>query len=266
LFGECIMKVSVFSPYGATTKESGVVSLLANYIAKRGAEVAQFQCDGGLPACGRDKLGGMVRTPFQCAQCIGEQNNLAVWSGVAHRLLSNHIVADDVKTAFEWILSVSGDQLRRLEFRGVNLWEACETEMTARWQSIDMSSLSEPQERDLRALFHAYIRTAVATERFYDGWKPQLALVTALGDPVVHAHTTQLQRLGVDVAVCRYEEDGDVVVVDSPFEATQYSTPLILEGITSMRADPRSWGPEVTAMAHELLSFLGCAPDKVLPQ
>ena len=57
-----------------------------------------------------------------------------------------------------------------------------------------------------------------------------------------------------------------MVVVESPFEQTQYSTPLVLERITSMRSDPRTWGPEVTAMAHELLTFLGCAPDKVLPR
>lgn len=260
------MKVSVFSPYGVVVRESGLVSLLSNYISKRGAEVAQFQCDGGLPVCGRDKHGGMVRTPYQCAQCMGEQGELVVWSGVTGRKLSKHIVPEDVRTTFEWLLNVSADQLSRLEFRGVNLIGVCTAEMSERWQYFDVDSLSEPQERDLRALFHAYVRTAVATERFYQNWKPQLAIVTSIQDPIVHAHATQLQRSGVDVAVCRYDGSNDVVVVESPFEQTQYSTPLVLERITSMRSDPRTWGPEVTAMAHELLTFLGCAPDKVLPQ
>ena len=260
------MRVSIFCPYGLVARESGIVAMLANYIAKNGGDVAQFQCDGALPVCGRDKHGGVIRTPFQCAQCMGEQGEIAVWSGVANRSISNHIVADDVQRAFEWLLNVSAEQLSRLEFRGVNLWQVCQEEMSTRWNEIDGTDLTEPQERDLRSLFHSYIRTAVASERFVELWKPQMAIISSIADPISYAHVMQLRLAGVDVAVCRYDVDDDVIVVESPFESTQYSTPLVLEGVTSMRADPRTWGPEVTAMLHEMMTFLGCAPDKVLPQ
>jgi hypothetical protein len=30
-----------------------------------------------------------------------------------------------------------------------------------------------------------------------------------------------------------------------------------------MRSDFRTWAPEVTAMVHEMLSFLGYAPDRL---
>ena len=100
---------------------------------------------------------------------------------------------------------------------GVNLWQVCQDEMSSSWNEIDGTDLTEPQERDLRSLFHSYIRTAVASERFVELWKPQMAIISSIADPISYAHVMQLRLAGVDVAVCRYDVDDDVIVVESPF-------------------------------------------------
>ena len=258
------MKLSVFSPYGLLHKEGGLLYLVSNYLAKNGADVALLRCDGGVPACGRDRNGAVVRTPFQCARCANEQRSLALWSSIRMRDVSAETTPDDVTKTASWLQAVPSDSLLRVEFRGVNLWSVCRSEFGMRWNDVDAAALSEAQESDLRRLYASYVRVAVASERFFAATKPTLALLTSLRDPLAHAFLAQARSATIDTAVFSYDPEDEVVVVESVATNERYTTKLVLEGISSMRADPRTWAPEVTAVVHELLTFLGCAPDKVL--
>jgi len=257
------MKVAVYSPYGALHKESGLIFLVANYLASNGADVAQFRCDGAVPACGRDRGAGAVRTPFQCARCLNEQAALGTWAGLSVKNLSREVVSEDVKTAAEWIQQVSSDALERVEFRGVNLWKACRSELVMRWEQLDPSALSEAQQADIRALFISYVRTAVASERFLNRFNPDLVLVSSVHDLLVHAFVLQAKQANRDIAVGWYNPESETVGLESLETLESYSTSLIVEGLATMRSDPRTWGPEITAVVHEVLTFLGCAPDRV---
>jgi hypothetical protein len=257
------MKVAVFAPYGSLHKESGLLFLVANYLAKNGAEVVQLRCDGAVPACGRDRGAGVVRTPFQCVRCMSDQAALAAWAGVTVRDLSSEVVPDDVLTTAQWLQSVAPDALERVEFRGVNLWSACRAELLMRWDSLQPQTLTEAQELDVRGLFISYVRTAVASERFLKKFEPTLALVSSIRDPLCHAFVLQAKQSGLDTAVGWYNPGNETIGIESVATRETYSTALILEGLVSMRSDPRTWGPEITAIVHEALTFLGCAPDRV---
>ncbi len=258
------MKLSVFSPYGFLSKEGGLLFLVSNYLAKNGAEASLLRCDGGVQACGRDRHGAVVRTPFQCARCSNEQRSLALWAGMRMRDLSADTSPDDVTKTATWLQGVPKESLLRVEFRGINLWSVCRSEFGMRWDDVDAGSLSDAQERDLRGIFASYVRVAVASERFFSAFKPTLSLVTSLHDPLAHAFVSQSRAAQIDTAVFSYDPEDEVVVVESLATQERYVTKLVLEGVTSMRADPRTWAPEVTSVVHELLTFLGYAPDRVL--
>lgn len=238
--------------------------LVANYLAKNGAEVVQLRCDGALPACGRDRRGGGVRSPFQCARCLNEQRSLSGWAGAQCRDISSFLVAEDIKKTVEWIQGVPANALQRVEFRGVNLWSACGNELQMRWDEIDNSALTHAQQNDLRNLYVAYVQVAVASERFIEQWKPDLTVLSSIQEPMAHAYLLQAKLAGVDASVCSYVPDEEAVVFESLANRERYSTSLVLEGITGMRSDPRTWGPEVTAVVHEVLTYLGCPPDRVV--
>lgn len=257
------MKVAVFAPYGSLHREGGLLFLVANYLSRNGASVAQLRCDGGVPACGRDRGAGAVRSPFQCARCLNDQGALAAWGGLSVRELSEEIVPDDVVTAARWINGVERDALERVEFRGVNLWSACRSELVMRWEEIVPTSLTEAQELDIRALFISYVRTAVASERFLSRCEPTLVLASSIHDPLAHAFVLQATLAKLDTVVGWYDPNTETVGIESVATRERYATSLILEGLASMRSDPRTWGPEITAMVHEALTFLGCAPDRV---
>ena len=260
----CSMKLAIFSPYGSIHREGGLVYLVANYLAKNGADVVQLRCDGALPACGRDRRGDVARTPFQCARCMNEQVALAQWSGAHTRDVSTFLVPDDILKTAEWIQGVPTDALSRVEFRGVNLLEACASEFRMRWEEFNLQALTEAQQFDVRALFVAYVRVAVASERFIEQAKPTITILTSIHDPMAHAYLLQAKLAKLEASVVSFDPEEEAVVVESLASKERYMTKLVLEGITSMRSDPRTWGPEVTAVVHEVLTYLGYAPDRVV--
>lgn len=281
------MKVALFSPYGVTHTESGVLYLVANYLLKSGAEVVQLRCDGAVPACGRDPLGAGGRPLGSCARCMAEQRALSQWCGAKTRDLSSLIVPDDVMQSAKWIAAVPGEDLGRAEFRGVNLWQVCEREIQRRLPNSTPTRLSagegtrtgegrvvESQRAEslVRDLFTTFVHAAVAAERFITAYSPEISLVAGGDDVVTQAYVSQLRALETDgaageVAVFSYDQSSESVVIEArggDGTEARYSTTLLLGGITAMRSDPRTWAPEVTAVVYEILTFLGFAPDRVV--
>lgn len=258
------MKLAIFSPYGSFYRESGLMYLVANYLDKQGGDVAQLRCDGALPACGRDKKQVSGRAPFSCLGCMAEQKGLAQWAGINSRDLSSYVIPDDALKSAQWISSIGRADLFRIEFRGVRLWDVCEEEFRARWKlGESLDQISGAQEQDLRSLYVSYVRALVSSERFLASWKPTLSFVAAARDPLSHAYLSQVKRLDGDAAVFFHNAAEELIVVESLKTGERYTTSLILPEATEMRADPRTWAPELTAIVHEMLSFLGHGADLV---
>lgn len=257
------MKLALFSPYGSFHQEGGLLYLVANYIDKQGGDVVQLRCDGALPACGRDKKHLNGRTPFSCLQCMGEQRALSQWAGVKSRDLSSFIIPDDAQKSTQWIASVTKDELSRVEFRGVRLWDVCAEEFGARWEVESLAALTPAQERDLRTLYVAYVHTVVSSERFISTFKPTLNFIVSANDPLSQAYLLQLKKSGIEAAIFSYDQGTESIVVEALSNGARYTTPLVLADVTEMRADPRTWAPELTAIVNEMLSFLGHGADLV---
>jgi len=257
------MRLALFSPYGSFHREAGLLYLVANYLDKQGGEVVQLRCDGALSACGRDKkhIGG--RSPFACLQCLGEQSALSQWAGVRSRDVSSFIAPEDVTQSSKWISSVAREELDRLEFRGIRLWEMCSNEFAARWGAAQVSSLTPTQEQSVRALFVSYVHAVVASERFLASWKPTLSFAISQSDLISNAYLSQLRRSGGEAAIFTFNSQEESIVVESLHSGAKYTTTLILPEITEMRADPRTWAPELAAIVNELLSFLGHGADLI---
>jgi hypothetical protein len=258
------MKLAVFSPYGALHREAGLLYAVTNYLAKNGAEVCQLRCDGAVAACGRDRRGGSVRSPFQCARCMNEQQALIGWARGHGRDVANLLAPEDVIKTTEWIQGVPVDALERVEFRGVNLWSVCAEELKVRWDGADVEANQQARVADIRELFASYVRIALASERFIDQWKPSFTMISSIHDPLGHAYLLQAKLAKVETAVWSFDPEGECVVVESLSNPKRYETRLVLEGVVSMRNDPRTWGPEVNAVLHEVLTYLGYAPDRVV--
>ena len=258
------MKISLFAPYGLLHREVGVMGLLSNFLSKSGAEVVLLRCDGAQRACARDAASVACRTPFSCAPCMQEQGAIAQWAGIKSKQLSSFLSPDDVGQVSAWLSGVKSDQLFRVEFRGASLWEPCREQFLQRWNLEGGQEISSDQEQNLRALFFSHVTTRIAAERYISVVKPSLHFVAGGDEAASQAYMLQAKQAGGDIAVFSYVQESESVIVRSSASESQYETKLVLEGITSMRSDPRTWAPEVTAIVHEMLSFLGYAPDRVV--
>jgi hypothetical protein len=257
------MKLALFSPYGLNHVESGLLYLVANYLTKAGADVVQLRCDGALPACGRDHTTGGVRNVLSCSSCISEQRALAQWSSSKSREISSFIVADDVMQTSKWISSVNTTDLSRAEFRGLNLWSVCQEDFSQRHPNSSITALSGREEEDLRALYVSFVHGLVASERFITMMTPTISFVAGGNDPLSRAYIHQAQAAAGSIALFSYDPSEEAVVVQSTESNLKYMTKLILSGVTAMRNDPRAWAPEVSALVHEILTYLGYAPDRL---
>jgi hypothetical protein len=90
-----------------------------------------------------------------------------------------------------------------------------------------------------------------------------LNFVAAAQDPLSHAYLSQVKRSEGDAAVFSYKAADESIIVESLKTGAKYATSLILPEATDMRADPRTWAPELTAIVNEMLSFLGHGADLV---
>jgi len=239
------------------------VYLVANYLAKRGAEVVQLRCDGSLPACGRDVKYSEGRAPFSCLRCLSEQGALAQWAGIRSRDLSTFISPQDVLESSKWMSSIARSDLERVEFRGVRLWDACASRIQARLGEVSPRDITTVQEEEVRSSFLSYVYSVVGSERFLAAWKPTMSFVICSNDPVARAYLSHAQQGAGEASVFTFDPSTESIAVEILSSGATYSTALVLPEVTSMRSDPRTWAPELSAIVDELLSFLGHGADLV---
>jgi len=257
------MKLAVFSPYGNYHRESGFMYLIANYLLKNGADVVQLRCDGAFALCGRDEKMRWNRDLFACSRCMSEQRGLAQWSAAKSKELSSFLIPDDVLQSTKWIYTLRRQDLIRAEFRGINLWELAKDELAARFGSADVISLSGDQDQLTRELFISIVHAIAAVDRFVTAVVPTLHFIALSNDALSKSYAALVKSLGMDAAIFSFDQAEEAICIESLKTGSRYNTKLVLEGITAMRNDPRTWGPEVTSIVHEMLTFLGFAPDLV---
>jgi hypothetical protein len=259
------MKLALFSPYGLMDRASGIAYLLANHLAKNGADAVQLHCDGAQPSCARDGLTGGERSPFTCGRCMSEQSSLNRWAGIKAKSISSFVEPADISQASQWLGSVQGQDLFKVEFRGLNIWYACREQFLAQWNLQGGQELTKEREESLKRLFTSYIHTRVASERFLAQTTPTLSLIVRPADTASQAYLAEVREAGKsEYALLTYTGEDESILIECSTSPHRYETRLILDGITSMRHEPRTWPPEVTAILHEILSFLGYAPDRVV--
>jgi hypothetical protein len=258
------MKLAVFSPYGNFSREAGLLYLVTNYLLKSGADVTQLRCDGAFSSCARDQKHNWNRTLFSCARCISEQRSLAQWAAVKSKDVSSFILADDVLQSTKWIASVHRSELVRSEFRGISLWEICRDDFSVRFQTADILRLSGSEEAHVRELFVSAVHALAAVDRFVSTVLPTIHLVVSSNDVLSNAYLAYLRSTRADAALFSYDSAEESIAIESATSGARYNTKLMLDDITAMRSEPKTWSPEVTSIVHEMLTFLGLAPDKVL--
>ena len=250
------MKIALFTPFGSSSRESGIIYLLANYLHDIYPEIMQLRCNGLFSLCDRDAERNWKRPLQACFACGGEQARLAAWSRVKSTCLSRYLLPRDVDETRRWILSVEEHDLTTARFREVNLFPFCRSSFRSRFGSETPDILNKSHCQVLRRLLLSAARHMLAVDRFHRKYAPDVVFAPGGEDFISALFLSRSNVQGVRPYVLTWDLHSRSTTVANPRTSAVYSCSLLIDKVTEMRSDPSTWPRELLSMIGEILSFL----------
>ena len=257
------MRTAIFVPFGSLSQEAGVISLVANYMKTTFPEVVQLACNGVFSLCDRDSENNWSRDIHSCARCMADQSRLAGWAALDSLRLSSFLSPEDISESKRWVLSLSAVELMEAEFKGARLFDLCSGTLESRFTSAQIDPKNKNHEQFLRRVMLATLRMCIATRKFNNRFMPELTLVAGSDDFLARSFAAHSKLQGRLAAVFKWEVSTRAVRVMHPRTESSYSCDFVLQDVTSMRAEPKTWPLELLQVVRELMFFLGVPQDQL---
>lgn len=251
------MKAVIHTPYGSSQAGSGLIFLVGNYLSSQKHVVAQLQCNGLFSACDRDATQGWRRTIDSCARCIRDQGNVAAWATLGVIEGSQYLLPDEIEETKRWLTAVEPAALVRAELRGHNLFALARNSFAKRTGCADPDLNHRRHEPILRRLLLASARMILLARRFNNHVQPDINLVMGGDDVLTASFVAQTVKQNKDLAVFSVRDSGRAIEISCPLRNESIMCELVLDSVATMRADVRTWPPEIVATISGIVSFLG---------
>lgn len=251
------MRVAVFSPFGGFARESGLIYLLANYLRGIFPEVIELRCNGLFSVCDRDGEKSWHRDLAGCLECMREQEKLAAWAGLAVRDLSQYLTPEEVEESRGWILSTPATALEKLEVRGLPLLKICEGTFQNRFGTSQPDWRNRQHEQFIRRIYLGAARSCLALERFNKSFIPSLCFVSGGADYLTSSLVEFSKDQKLNTILFRLDLSGRGVQIKRLLANAQLSCDLLLDDISLMRADYKTWPSELLEIVDQIISFAG---------
>ncbi len=255
------MSLAIFSPYGAVSKETGFLMVLARYLTARGYGVTMVRCNGVFSRCGRDRQHAGGRTFATCIDCMNEQNHVSQWGDFASIDLSPYIDGMDINDQQTRLAHFSPTTIDRFYCEGVRV-----SDVIAGAQSpAQLKLVSEKEELPLaprdEMLLAAQALTASAkliSERPLDG------LLIPVGDDfLLRSFAAAAEKKGVKIFRFKWNSEQMMMNISGGEYPTDFNSHLFFDDINSMRADVSSWPREIVIHLKEIEDYLGITQQQL---
>jgi hypothetical protein len=249
------MKLAIHSPYGRYSRETGVIYMLANYIRETVPDMVQLKCNGVFSLCDRDEESGWARQIDSCAICMNEQARLAQWAGMPTQDLSPFMTSKDIQESKSWILGLSREELSEAEFNGLNILELCRGSLAAR--AGEGAIVNAANEDLVRRLMLAALRMCLAVRTFNLNDRPDMIFVAGQKDFLSRSIVRQSQQQGVKAVAFQWDMAARCTHLTDVERGVVFSCPLIMENLSNMRSNYKTWPAEILSLVQEMTCFLG---------
>ncbi len=257
------MKFVATLPYGSSHPESGLIALTANYIRVRYSETSQLLCNGVFSLCDRDAEVNWNRQLHSCAACGRDQLDLATWAGIAPLNLSSYLRPDEIWESKRWISSLSIKELKLADYKGLSLHKLCIGTFRNRFSVSEVDLYNKQHEHFFRRVLLGSLRMCMAITNFHSVVRPNLVLVPGSEDFISQSLIEQSRRLNKLVSIFKWDLHTRTVKVQHPESREWFSCEFILERVSSMRNDSKTWPAEIVSQVRSLLSFLDISEDQL---
>ena len=257
------MNVAQFSPFGLASEETGLVSLVSNFLSGQNHIVTLLRCNGLFSLCDRDGESQWRRGISSCLGCMSEQQSVARWSGSAVVDLSPFITPEEILMSKRWLLLQQNGDLCLAKFEDIVPWELCRRSFAARFGTELPESKHPVQIQVFHRMLVAAVRAYTAARNFLRAHKPELLLVAAPGDYISGALVQAATDLGQAVATFSWDLHARSITIRRVGVERDYQCPIVFEDVTTMRPDSRTWPWELIQIMEQLATFLGVAASQL---
>lgn len=257
------MKIGIFSPYGSSSEETGVLGLVGNYIKNMFEQIFVLRCNGLFSLCDRDGELGWRRNVQHCLRCMGEQGRLALWADLACEDLSYHLLPEDVMETKRWVTMLNVSDLGEASYGDIDVFQLCRRSFSQRCGADAPDPHNSAHDEVARRLLVSALRMCIATEQFLKARSPDLMLVAGEGDFITNSFVNAARTVKRPVAIFQWDLASRSVRVRHPVNGKEFSCPLVFEDVTSMRADTRTWPWELVKIVEDILVFLDLSSSQL---
>jgi hypothetical protein len=255
------MNILLHAPYGARSAEAGVMVLLGKYLAGVGHSLQLLQCNGTFSLCNRDSESGWKRNLTSCLKCQQEQRGFSTWAGIPCVELSTFISTEEIAQSRNWISFLNAAQLASADLQGTVLAELCRGSFRERFGLEALDVQNKQHELLMRRLLLSTLRMNIASRKLLTALTPDLVLLAGGDDYITASLSAQAKQQHRPVGVFRWELNARAVRISRLGQERTYLCSLLLEDISSIRNDVRTWPPEVFAVLSEITDVLGIPTD-----
>lgn len=249
------MRISLFAPYGPFSQESGVIYLLGNYLAESFSEVSQLKCNGLFSVCERDLESNWRRDFDSCMLCMADQAHLQKWSGVQSIDASRFISDTAVESASRWLQSIDDEDLAVADFEQLPVFEYCEESFQKRFGAA-YDAKNKRHVEVARRMMITVIRTRQLAKAFKESYMPNFCFVASGSDLISKTFVSALKNSPVETVEFRWDVHQRAIKIQRASASESMTCDLLLEGVSNMRSDKKTWPAELTGIVDSILEYL----------
>lgn len=262
------MKLVFVSPYASASQESGAIFMLANYLrqsaeATSANELVYLKCNGVVSVCDRDGDRSWKRGIHSCSSCMRDQTHLAEWAGTPSQDLSHFISSDDFVAQNREILMLPTAELLSYQFKGARLWELSAATFFSRFGVTAPDLKNKLHEQVLRKFYMGLARLMTAASKFNTWYLPDLLVIAGGNDLITAPILAQAINQRRDYARLEWSLHERCIVVHRSLDDRQFRCELLVDGLSAMRSDSRTWPGELLKILEDLCEFLGVYKEQV---
>ena len=257
------MTVLVHAPYGLSHKESSLIYLFANYLKTINLDIAQITCNGAFSLCDKDEETGWRRTIRSCLGCAHNQKGLAGWSSIQDSDLSKYINADEVTFTRRVINEMSVEQLKKMTYGGVLVYDLCIESFRLRTNNINPDFNNKKHEQLFRRYMLSAVRMCISVKKLLNVLRPDMSLIASGNDFITRSYVEQSKRMNIKAVLFKMDLHERCIKVINTQNGEIFTCPLLVNDVTTMRADVNTWPKELINMMHDISSFLDVSDSQI---
>lgn len=253
------MSILIVSPSGKRDPEVGLLYLVGRFLIGQGHHVAQLRCNGASASCDRDGDVNWRRGIQSCLGCMQEQRELAQWSGIGARGLSEGLSPEVMLESSRWIASMDTAELWSASYKGIAVATLVEDTFLARFGVNTPDSNNKLHDRFVRGLVGSAVRMYESSLQLLGQMRPEMVLLPAHAGLIVKAVAKAAHALQVPVFSWQANLAKRCTVVHAEHSGNHHECPLLIEDVLALRTDLKTWSPDLLAILRGTEEFLGIA-------